>query len=99
MENRAASLLILTMAILCCAGRTAATVKRCPDCGHTWVPYPLSTSPDCGNQQYKVLCNAGVLWLDTLNSSSYLVTSINPLTQRLIIRPAGVSEQRHVHGS
>ncbi|PQQ08527.1 wall-associated receptor kinase-like 20 [Prunus yedoensis var. nudiflora] len=91
MENRAASLLILTMAILCCAGRTAATVKRCPDCGHTWVPYPLSTSPDCGNQQYKVRCNAGVLWLDTLNSSSYLVTSINPLTQRLIIPPPGLA--------
>ncbi|PQP95714.1 wall-associated receptor kinase-like 20 [Prunus yedoensis var. nudiflora] len=91
MENRAASLLILTMAILCCAGRTAATVKRCPDCGHTRVPYLLSTSPDCGNQQYKVRCNAGVLWLDTLNSSSYLITSINPLTQRLIIRPPGLA--------
>ncbi|KAB2630617.1 wall-associated receptor kinase-like 20 [Pyrus ussuriensis x Pyrus communis] len=81
MENRLVSLLILTVSMLCCTGRNLATVKRCQDCGHTPVPYPLSTAPDCGNQHYKVRCHAGSLWFDALNSSSYLITSINPLTR------------------
>ncbi|KAM1748860.1 hypothetical protein ACFX12_009802 [Malus domestica] len=91
MENRLVSLLILTVSMLCCTGRNLATVNRCQDCGHTPVPYPLSTSPDCGNQHYKVRCHAGSLWFDALNSSSYLITSINPLTRRLIIRPPGLA--------
>ncbi|KAL1808172.1 hypothetical protein ACET3Z_025162 [Daucus carota] len=61
---------------------------QCGDCGQTKVPYPLSTSPGCGNQAHKVRCTAGTLWLDALNGSSYMITSINPRGQSMIIRPA-----------
>ncbi|KAL2934303.1 Wall-associated receptor kinase-like 20 [Bienertia sinuspersici] len=59
----------------------------CPNCGTMKVPYPLSTSPSCGHQQYKVRCTKGTLWFDTLNGSSYVVTSISPMIQELVIRP------------
>ncbi|GAB4849630.1 hypothetical protein Ancab_004425 [Ancistrocladus abbreviatus] len=62
---------------------------RCGDCGPMAVPYPLSTSPSCGDQSYKVRCSAGMLWFDNLNGSSYEITSISPQTQSLTIRPAG----------
>lgn len=74
--------------------RWVAAVKPCPACGSTPVPFPLSTAPVCGDRQYKVRCNAGSLWLDTLTGSSYAITSINPLTQRLIIRPPGLADKR-----
>lgn len=64
-------------------------LKSCTNCGHIPVPYPLSTGPGCGDQSYKVRCNAGTLWFDALNGSSYIITSINPLSQSLIIRPPG----------
>ncbi|KAH9672483.1 Wall-associated receptor kinase-like 20 [Citrus sinensis] len=64
-------------------------LKSCTNCGHIPVPYPLSTGPGCGDQSYKVRCNAGTLWFDALNGSSYMITSINPLSQSLIIRPPG----------
>ncbi|KAH7553736.1 hypothetical protein JRO89_XS12G0049600 [Xanthoceras sorbifolium] len=81
-------LLISVMVILSCT-RSLMPLKICPNCGHIAVPYPLSTGPDCGDQLYKVRCNAGLLWLDALNGSSYMITSINPLNQQLIIRPPG----------
>lgn len=67
-------------------------LKSCPNCGNIPVPYPLSTGPDCGDQSYKVRCNAGSLWLDALNGSSYMITSISPLNQRLTIRPPGLAK-------
>ncbi|KAF3449086.1 hypothetical protein FNV43_RR09810 [Rhamnella rubrinervis] len=65
-------------------------VRRCGNCGKTPVPYPLSTGPGCGDPWYKIRCTTGTLWLDALNGSSYMITSIDPLTQRIIIRPAGL---------
>ncbi|KAF8038632.1 hypothetical protein BT93_B1230 [Corymbia citriodora subsp. variegata] len=61
---------------------------RCPSCGNMTVPYPLSTGPSCGDQSYKVRCSFGTLFFDALNGSSYVVTSINPQSQRLVIRPS-----------
>lgn len=63
--------------------------RRCSDCGTTPVPYPLSTSADCGDQSYKVRCEAGSLRFDTLNSS-YLIRSLNPENQRFVIQPANL---------
>ncbi|KAI5074079.1 hypothetical protein GOP47_0010040 [Adiantum capillus-veneris] len=59
---------------------------ECPKCGNTTVPYPLSTSSSCGDQQYKVVCNMseGKLSLNT-QSGNYPVVSISPTTQRLVI--------------
>ncbi|KAF7845455.1 wall-associated receptor kinase-like 20 [Senna tora] len=71
-----------------------ASFTHCPNCGPTHVPYPLSTHPHCGHPSYKLRCEGHSLWFDTLNSSSYLVTSINPKTQRFVVRPPGLSSKR-----
>lgn len=76
------------MVILSCI-RSLMALKYCLNCGHIAVPYPLSTGPDCGDQLYKVRCNEGSLWLDALNGSSSMITSISPVNQRLIVRPPG----------
>lgn len=81
---------MLGFALLSCSWCTVTAMRQCGNCGHIPVPYPLSTGPDCGDQGYKVRCTAGTLWFDTLNGSSYMITSINPLMQRIIIRPAGL---------
>uniref|UniRef100_A0A2C9VEF4 Protein kinase domain-containing protein n=1 Tax=Manihot esculenta TaxID=3983 RepID=A0A2C9VEF4_MANES len=81
-------MLILTVAMVSCSRHVIAK-PRCPNCGSTPVPYPLSTDPGCGDPLYRVSCKAGKLWLDALNESSYLIASTNPLTQRLIVRPPG----------
>ncbi|KAF3449087.1 hypothetical protein FNV43_RR09811 [Rhamnella rubrinervis] len=85
--------LIFSLAVL---WRTViiAAANRCLACGHIQVPFPLSTGPNCGDQQYKVRCNAGTLSFDTLNGSSYVITSINPLMQRLRIRPPGLVDKK-----
>lgn len=79
--------LLLFVAALLATAKMATSVTRCPDCGGVAVPYPLSTSPTCGDQLYKIRCDAGSLKFDTLNNT-YPILSINPLTQRLVIRPS-----------
>ncbi|XP_022765105.1 wall-associated receptor kinase-like 20 [Durio zibethinus] len=87
----AATLKILSTALLLltCAVGVTLSANRCPNCGSTTVPYPLSTGPTCGDQSYKIRCNASSLIFDTLNNS-YPITSINPFNQRLVIRPASL---------
>ncbi|XP_065853987.1 wall-associated receptor kinase-like 20 isoform X2 [Euphorbia lathyris] len=75
--------------ILSCSSHPQPLRQHCPQCGRTPVPYPLSTGEGCGHPLYKVSCKAGKLWFNALNGSSYLITSINPLTQRLIIQNPG----------
>lgn len=82
-------ILIPMVGLLSCSRHTIA-VQRCGVCGRTIVPYPLSTALDCGDQRYKIRCTAGTLWFDSLNGSSYMITSINPLSRRMIIRPANL---------
>ncbi|KAF8038631.1 hypothetical protein BT93_B1229 [Corymbia citriodora subsp. variegata] len=60
----------------------------CPNCGNMTVPYPLSTGLSRGDQSYKVRCSFGTLFFDAVNGSSYVITSINPQLQRLVIRPS-----------
>ncbi|KAL6980597.1 hypothetical protein U1Q18_022236 [Sarracenia purpurea var. burkii] len=79
-------LLLITAALLLCAG-CASSANWCPNCGTTQVPYPLSTGADCGDQSYKIRCDAGALRFDTLNNT-YPITSINPDNQRLVIQPS-----------
>ncbi|KAL3732249.1 hypothetical protein ACJRO7_028994 [Eucalyptus globulus] len=84
----AAALLLLAAALPLLPLSSAAT--RCPDCGSNPVPYPLSTSPTCGDQSYKVQCDAGgTLLFDTLNNS-YPITSVDPENQRLVVQPASL---------
>ncbi|PKU68027.1 wall-associated receptor kinase-like 20 [Dendrobium catenatum] len=60
--------------------------KPCPPCGSTTVPFPLSTSPSCGDPTYSIRCasNSSSLFLDAL-SSSYPISSISPSLQSLTI--------------
>eukprot|EP00257_Ricinus_communis_P019036 XP_015577901.1 wall-associated receptor kinase-like 20 [Ricinus communis] len=78
------ALLLLTFTTI-----TTFSAKPCPNCGTTPVPYPFSTSPTCGDQSYKITCNASTneLMFDTLNNS-YPIISINTTIQRLTIQPA-----------
>ncbi|KAF3775963.1 Wall-associated receptor kinase-like 22 [Nymphaea thermarum] len=80
------SIFCLTILLLlsCSAG------KQCGNCGSTAVPYPLSTSPGCGDPKYPVFCNtsAGALFLKTTNGTEYPISSIDPQSQTFIMQPA-----------
>ncbi|XP_062092620.1 wall-associated receptor kinase-like 20 [Humulus lupulus] len=81
-------LLLFTVALLLLTLIDLATpLKQCPDCGNQTVPFPLSTSTTCGDQSYKIRCDAGTLIFDTLNNS-YPITSIAASDQRLVIAPS-----------
>uniref|UniRef100_A0A2P2P0G5 Wall-associated receptor kinase-like 20 n=1 Tax=Rhizophora mucronata TaxID=61149 RepID=A0A2P2P0G5_RHIMU len=81
--------LFLAAAMLLTSATCVCSANHCPNCGSTAVPYPLSTGPLCGDQLYKIRCNAGSLLFDTVNSS-YPIVSIDPLSQRLVIQPASL---------
>ncbi|KAF2296115.1 hypothetical protein GH714_036226 [Hevea brasiliensis] len=89
MEPTPRNQLYLVAVLLLSAATCVFSVKKCPNCGLTSVPYPLSTQPTCGDQSYKIRCDAGVLIFDTLNNS-YPIISINPSNQRLVIQPANL---------
>ncbi|XVE76423.1 hypothetical protein DITRI_Ditri12bG0171600 [Diplodiscus trichospermus] len=89
MEKSLFLILIFMVVLLSFAG-CAAAIVRCSNCGRIPVPYPLSTRPDCGDQAYKIRCTAGELWFDALKGS-YMIISINPQTQRMILRPPSLS--------
>ncbi|KAG0496027.1 hypothetical protein HPP92_000636 [Vanilla planifolia] len=62
-----------------------AAAKPCPPCGSSAVPFPLSTSPSCGDPSYTVRCASNSsLFFDTL-TSSYSIISISPSSQALTI--------------
>ncbi|KAI3519966.1 hypothetical protein L1887_09186 [Cichorium endivia] len=68
----------------------AAILYRCPNCGMTPVPYPLSTDVyTCGQPKYKIRCDSGVLKFDTLDNT-YRIISISPNNQRLVIQQPSV---------
>lgn len=81
--------LIFTLVML--LSWAGAAIRRCGNCGLNPVPYPLSTGPDCGDLKYKIRCTAGTLWLDAVGGSSYMVKSIDPKIQRIVIRPASIA--------
>ncbi|KDP24560.1 hypothetical protein JCGZ_25124 [Jatropha curcas] len=62
-------ILNLMFSLLSTYSPSTIAVRCCGDCGRTLVPYPLSTGPDCGDQNYKIRCTSGTLWFDTLNES------------------------------
>ncbi|XP_010424819.2 PREDICTED: wall-associated receptor kinase-like 20 [Camelina sativa] len=97
------AVLIPTLLIvwLACTGHSCARHPKakppmagpphCPNCGPMAVPYPLSTAPTCGDQTYRINCVAGKLYFGALHGSSYVITSINSVTQRIILRPPGLA--------
>ncbi|PON89536.1 Wall-associated receptor kinase, galacturonan-binding domain containing protein [Trema orientale] len=64
----------------------------CPKCGNFEVPYPFSTDDNCGDLRYKVSCNNGNLEFPSAEGFHYKILSINPTTQKLIIRPPMILE-------
>ncbi|KAK7285163.1 hypothetical protein RJT34_19924 [Clitoria ternatea] len=87
MELSNPSLLLL---LLLAAATTLHVLSAtpCPPCGKTTVPFPLSTTPTCGDPSYKIRCiNNTTLTFDTLNNS-YPIETIDPKSQRLVIQPA-----------
>ncbi|KAJ6762615.1 WALL-ASSOCIATED RECEPTOR KINASE-LIKE PROTEIN [Salix purpurea] len=53
-------------------------LDACPKCGNMVVPYPLSTSDDCGNPRYRIYCNNGALEFLSAPGIYYRILSINP---------------------
>ncbi|GMN62283.1 hypothetical protein TIFTF001_031368 [Ficus carica] len=89
MFSKAMLFIIITFLIL---APSSTAVQQCQNCGQIAVPYPLSTGPGCGEYPlYKVRCSAGSLFFDAANGSSYPITTINLVTRRITIRPAGIS--------
>ncbi|OVA17901.1 Protein kinase domain [Macleaya cordata] len=68
----------------------SSSQNTCPNCGSMQVPYPLSTSPNCGHPDYTLRCDphTNKLYFDTLNGSSYLVLSIQASMQRMVVQPS-----------
>ncbi|KAL1195864.1 Wall-associated receptor kinase-like 15 [Cardamine amara subsp. amara] len=69
-----------TLSLLFSFSSIAVAFKRCPN----------STGLDCGDPNYKIRCDThGSLWFDTLNGSTNPIITIDPLGQRLVLRPPG----------
>ncbi|XP_035539985.1 G-type lectin S-receptor-like serine/threonine-protein kinase At4g03230 isoform X1 [Juglans regia] len=65
------------------------TARNCEPCGTNTIPYPLSTSLNCGDTTYfSFYCNmsSGQVSFNA-PSGNYCVTSINPSTRNFFIRP------------
>ncbi|KAJ6974213.1 hypothetical protein NC653_030333 [Populus alba x Populus x berolinensis] len=62
-------------------------LDACPKCGNMLVPYPLSTSDNCGNPRYRIYCNNGALEFLSAQGLYYRILSINPSAYKLVIRP------------
>ncbi|KAL4576299.1 hypothetical protein LXL04_012391 [Taraxacum kok-saghyz] len=75
--------MLIIMAVLLVGAARAAAIP-CPDCGKIPVLYPLSTTPTCGHQSYKIRCDRGVLKFDSINNT-YPIISISPKNQRMVI--------------
>ncbi|GAU36386.1 hypothetical protein TSUD_151530 [Trifolium subterraneum] len=90
MNTTTLHLLTASLLLLLSCATHVFSVTPCPPCGNTTVPFPLSTSPTCGDPLYKIQCTAsGSLLFNTVNNS-YPIQSINPKTQRIIIQPASI---------
>ncbi|KAH7512066.1 hypothetical protein FEM48_Zijuj12G0051000 [Ziziphus jujuba var. spinosa] len=75
---------------LLCLCHFCSSLKTCPACGQIEIPYPLSTSPNCGDPHYPLRCDfySQKLYFDALNGSSYRVLRIMAPFQRLVIQPS-----------
>ncbi|XP_071708022.1 wall-associated receptor kinase-like 20 [Rutidosis leptorrhynchoides] len=78
-------IMIITLVVGLLVHITCAKIITCPSCGTIRVPYPLSTTPTCGQPAYKVRCVNRALKFDTLNNT-YPIISISPKTQQLVIQ-------------
>lgn len=61
--------------------------STCSNCGESVVPYPLSTSDDCGDKRYKLYCNNGSLEFLSGTGTYYKILKIDPSANKLVIKP------------
>ncbi|KAM7273701.1 hypothetical protein ACFE04_028365 [Oxalis oulophora] len=82
-------ILILSVVTLFVSGFNA-----CPKCGSFEVPYPLSTSENCGNPKYKIYCINQTLHFksSSVQGFFYEILSIDPYSNKLIILPPKILE-------
>lgn len=83
----------VVMFMLVSVGHVSSALKACPSCGSMRVPYPLSTSSNCGNPRYRVYCNNGILEFLSAQNIFYEILSINPCAYKLIIRPPSIEKK------
>lgn len=62
----------------------------CPKCGNLEVPYPLSTSENCGDPRYRVFCTNDILQFKSARGFYYNISSIDPSEFKLVIRPPSI---------
>ncbi|KAG5232343.1 hypothetical protein OIU76_016918 [Salix suchowensis] len=79
--------MFLQVAVLLTLLSHMPALDACPKCGNMVVPYPLSTSDDCGNPRYRIYCNNGALEFLSAPGIYYRILSINPGAYKLVIRP------------
>ncbi|KAH7574656.1 hypothetical protein JRO89_XS03G0327300 [Xanthoceras sorbifolium] len=65
-----------------------STLDACPKCGSMEVPYPLSTSDNCGDPRYRVFCNNDILQFVSAQGFYYKIISIHPSAYKLVISPS-----------
>jgi hypothetical protein len=65
-----------------------STVRNCEPCGTNLIPYPLSTSPNCGDPMYfSFYCNTSSGQVSfKAPSGTYRVATINPSTRKFVIQ-------------
>ncbi|KAL2345634.1 hypothetical protein Fmac_006919 [Flemingia macrophylla] len=68
-------------------GNEASTDSVCSNCGDSVVPYPFSTSENCGDKRYKVYCNDGNLEFLSATGTYYQILRIDPSANKLVISP------------
>lgn len=79
-----------SLAILSALPFLAFCLDPCPPCGNFSVPYPLSTSPNCGHPDYNLHCNNKVLEFKSVGGNYYKVLRIDPSSNRFIISPPSI---------
>lgn len=85
-------LITLLSVLIVSLNHHAFAQNGCPKCGEMDVPYPLSTSENCGNPSYRIGCNHGVLEFISADGFAYKIISINPTHNTFILSPPIIPE-------
>ncbi|XP_042485064.1 wall-associated receptor kinase-like 20 [Macadamia integrifolia] len=72
----------------------SSALDQCSNCGNMEVPYPLSTSDNCGDSNYRVYCNNGSLEFLSERNSYYKILSIDADASRSIISPPKIQRKK-----
>ncbi|KAJ4968967.1 hypothetical protein NE237_015668 [Protea cynaroides] len=68
--------------------------NSCSKCGNTEVPYPLSTTKNCGDSSYRVYCINDTLQFLSEEKIFYKILSIDANASRLVIDPPDIGRKK-----